>query len=311
MLYFATTGNAQADLRWSHEFIPLEVVPAAALSPPLRAGLIKPTNRAVDVSQTPSLEWSTGSQATQHDVYFGNDPDAVAAADTTTADIYQGRQTEVTFSPPELAWNSTYYWRVDEVNDLNPESPWKGAVWSFTTAGFVIVEDFESYNDIEEGQPGSNLVYVTWPDGYGIPTNGSTMGYVIMFEPTMETGEVHSGLQSAPLEYNNTGTAALSEVTRTFTPAQDWTANGVKVLTLWFFGNPDNTPAQLYIKINGVQINYTGASDDLSKAQWNQWDIDLSTVNTNLQSVTSLTIGVQGIGATGTILIDDIRLYVP
>jgi len=311
MLYFATSGNAQANLSWGHEFFPLEIIPAAALSPPLRAGLIRPTNKAVDVSQTPSLEWSAGSQATQHDVYFGTDHDAVAAADTTTADIYQGRQTDVTFSPPELAWNSDYYWRVDEVNDLNPESPWKGAVWSFTTAGFVIVDNFESYNDTPEDQPGSNLVYLTWPDGYGIPTNGSTMGYVVMFEPSMETGEVHSGLQSAPLEYNNTGTATLSEVTRTFTPAQDWTANGVKVLTLWFFGNPDNTPAQLYTKINGVQINYTGASDDLSKAQWNQWDIDLSTVNTNLQSVGSMTIGVQGAGATGTILIDDIRLYVP
>ncbi|UCF14845.1 MAG: hypothetical protein JSW59_15660 [Phycisphaerales bacterium] len=122
---------------------------------------------------------------------------------------------------------------------------------------------------------------------------------------------VHSGQQSAPVEYNNTGTAALSEVTRTFTPAQDWTANSVQVLTLWFFGDPANTPGQFYIKINGVQINYTGAADDLSQAQWHQWDIDLATVGTNLQNISSMTIGVQGIGATGTVLLDDIRLYVP
>jgi hypothetical protein len=244
-------------------------------------------------------------------VYFSTDPNAVAEADTATADVYQGRQTETSFSPPELDWNSTYYWRVDEVNDLNPESPWKGSVWSFTTADFGIVDDFESYNDIPEDQPGSNLVYLTWVDGFGVPTNGSTMGYVVPFEPSMETTLTHSGLLSAPMAYDNTATASFSEVTRTFTSAQDWTANGVEVLTLWFFGDPSNTPAQLYIKINGVQVNYDGDAANLGVAQWHQWDVDLATVNTNLQSVNSMTIGVQGAGATGTILIDDIRLYRP
>jgi len=68
MLYFATGGNAQADLRWEHDLIPLEVVPAAALSPPLRAGLITPTNEATNVTQTPTLEWAAGGQAVQHDL---------------------------------------------------------------------------------------------------------------------------------------------------------------------------------------------------------------------------------------------------
>ncbi len=311
MLYFATSGNAQADLRWEHDSIPEEVIPAAALSPPLRAGLIRPTHRAVNVSQTPSLQWSAGSQATHHDVYFGTDPNAVAEADTTTAGIYQGRQTETSFSPPELDWNSTYYWRVDEVNDSHPDSPWTGPVWSFTTAGFGIVDNFESYNDIPEDQPGSNLVYLTWVDGFGVPTNGSTMGYVIPFEPSMETDQVHSGQQSAPMAYDNTETATFSEVTRTFTSAQDWTANDVEVLTLWFFGDPANTPAQLYLKINGVQVNYNDDAANLVVAQWHRFDVDLTTVNTNLQSVNSMTIGVQEAGATGTVLLDDIRLYRP
>jgi len=311
MLYFATGGTALAELRWMHEAIPLEIIPAAALSPPIRAGNPKPVSGAEEVSQTPTLEWSAGGQAVEHDVYFGIDPNAVAEADTSTADVYQGRQTETRFSPPELDWNSTYYWRVDEVNDLNSESPWKGGVWNFTTADFGIVDNFESYNDIPEDQPGTNLVYLTWVDGFGVPTNGSTMGYVVPFEPSMETGQAHSGQQSAPMAYDNTGTAGFSEVTRTFASAQDWTANGVEVLTLWFFGDPSNTPAQLYLKINGVQVNYDGDAADLGVAQWNQWDVDLSTVGTNLQSVNSMTIGVQGAGATGTVLLDDIRLYRP
>jgi hypothetical protein len=41
---------------------------------------------------------------------------------------------------------------------------------------------------------------------------------------------------------------------------------------------------------------------------WQIWNIDLATVNTNLQSITTMAIGVDGSGASGRILIDDIRL---
>jgi hypothetical protein len=34
--------------------------------------------------------------------------------------------------PDGLILGTTYYWRVDEVNDTEPNSPWKGPVWSFT-----------------------------------------------------------------------------------------------------------------------------------------------------------------------------------
>jgi len=30
------------------------------------------------------------------------------------------------------AATTTYYWRVDEVNETDPNSPWKGDVWSFS-----------------------------------------------------------------------------------------------------------------------------------------------------------------------------------
>ena len=89
-------------------------------------------NQAVNVSQTPDLLWTAGDLAAEHDVYFGVDAAAVAAADSTTPDIYQGRQSETGFSPQPLDWDTTYYWRVDEINDVHPDSPWKGSVWSFT-----------------------------------------------------------------------------------------------------------------------------------------------------------------------------------
>jgi len=314
MWYFQSTsfgGDWTVRLDWESDRFERQTIPAAACSPPLRASRSQPSNGAVDVKHTPQLTWNAGQDAVQHDVYFGADANAVGLADTTTADIYQGRQDETSFLPTELAWNTTYYWRIDEVNDQNSDSPWKGSVWSFTTADFGIFEDFEIYNDVESGQPGSMLVYETWIDGFEIPTNGSTMGYNIPFQPTMETNEVHGGLQSAPMAYNNTGTAAFSEVTRTLTPAQDWTVNDIQMLTLWFFGDPANTTGQLYVKINGVQVNYDGDAANLSLAQWCRCDIDLTTVGTNIQSVTSVAIGVQDFGATGTLLLDDIHLYPP
>jgi len=169
MLYFATTGNAKAELRWAHDLFPLQIVPAAAFSPPIRAGLPNPANKAVDVTQVPVLKWTAGGHAAEHDVYLGTDEAAVAGADTGTPDIYQGRRTTTSVSPAKLDWNTTYYWRIDEVNDLNPDSPWKGSVWSFTTANFLIVDDFEDYDAYE------NQIWFAWHDGLGYGTLNPTM----------------------------------------------------------------------------------------------------------------------------------------
>jgi hypothetical protein len=78
---------------------------------------------------------------------------------------------------------------------------------------------------------------------------------------------------------------------------------------MWFAGDIANIPGQLYVKVNGVQIDYDGDAGNLTLAGWQTWNIDLAAINTNLSNVTSLTIGIQGPGATGALLLDDIRLY--
>ena len=59
--------------------------------------------------------------------------------------LFMGNQTGTTFDPCTLASDTTYYWRVDEVNSTEPASPWKGEVWSFTTA--IDAEDMDLYSD--------------------------------------------------------------------------------------------------------------------------------------------------------------------
>ena len=170
-----------------------------------------------------------------------------------------------------------------------------------------VVEDFESYNDIPSWEEGSNLIYEMWLVFDNLPPNGAIIGYT--FELTMETVIVHTGNQSAPLHYNNTGAFILSEVVRTFTPTQDWIGTGATMLSLWFYGDLANTPGQMYVKINGVKIVYDGDPDDLTRPTWHRWDVDLTAVDADLSNVMTLVIGVDGLGATGSILLDDIELY--
>ncbi len=88
--------------------------------PPDPATNPSPANAATAVSTTATLSWTAGSGATSHDVYFG----------TTSPGTFQGNQTATTFDPGTMANNTTYYWRIDE---LNAGGTTTGVVWSFTT----------------------------------------------------------------------------------------------------------------------------------------------------------------------------------
>jgi len=214
--------------------------------------------------------------------------------------------TKNSYGPLSLDLGKTYYWRVDEVNVAETPTTWQGALWSFTTRQFLIVDDFESYNDLDTTDPQSNRIFNTWIDGYGVPTNGSIVGYDV--PPFCERTIVHSGKQSMPFAYSNTGGAAYSEAERTFAVGQNWTKAGVATLVLYFQGTAGNT-GQLYVKVNGSKVIYGGDAGDIAKVQWRQWNIDLAALNVNLQNVTKLSIGIDGNGASGKLYFDDIRLY--
>ncbi|UCG59154.1 MAG: hypothetical protein JSU70_06520, partial [Phycisphaerales bacterium] len=76
-----------------------------------------------------ALRWVPGSHAVWHDVYFGTDEAAVAAADRSSPE-YKGRQRSTTYYC--VAPAGRYYWRVDE---LNASGKTKGEVWVFSSGG--------------------------------------------------------------------------------------------------------------------------------------------------------------------------------
>ncbi|MHC4587279.1 MAG: LamG domain-containing protein, partial [Planctomycetota bacterium] len=201
---------------------------------------LDPANGTVDVSQTPVLTWAPGL-GTSHEVYFGADAAALELKGS-------GNLGSESYDAGQLEWNTTYYWRIDEANNANADSPWTGPLWSFTTANFLIIDDFEAYNDLDEADPESNRLWNVWIDGYTDPTHGgSFVGHDP--PPIAEQTIVHGGLQSMPLYYDNA--TGKSEATLTLTSNRDWTVNGVDTLTIWFRGESSNTTETMYVTLNG------------------------------------------------------------
>jgi len=264
---------------------------------PMAARELSPADGDADVDPTTAvLTWRPGREADVHKLYISTDEQAVidgtAPAVTLTEALYA----------PDLDLDTTSYWRVDEVNDLEDPAVWAGAVQSFSTVEYLVVDDMESYKS-EDGK----WIWETWTDGYDIASNGALLGHG---GDDMETGIVHEGSQSLPYYYGQDG-AAASEATLPI-GSQDWSKYGIQSLVLWFYEDPNNVAGQLYVKVNGAKANYTPPAHKADPPGWGTgtWKpmiVDLASLGINLSSVTSLTIGVEG--GSGLIYIDDIRLY--
>ena len=270
---------------------------------PMNARKPYPDSGATGVPRDVILGWRVGRQAATHDVYISSDEQAVIDGSATVETV-----AEAMYGPMSFDLAKSYYWRVDEVNEAENPTAWEGSIWSFTTTDHIVVEDFESYGDFPPDE-----IWNTWLDGYGNPINGSTVGYPNpdwgADEHYVETTIIHGDQQSMPLFYSNTGGATYSEAERTFTVPQDWTKAGVQTLALFFHGTAGNT-GQLYVKVNGSKVVYDGDAADIEQAQWKQWNIDLASLGVTLQNVTTMSIGIDGNGAGGTLYVDDIGLYV-
>ncbi len=271
-------------------------VPVSARDP-------NPGTKAKGVPLDTTLSWKAGREAVSHEIYLSTDMQAVTDSTALVATVSQA-----VYTPANLQLDTTYYWKVIEVNQAESPSAWDGEIWSFSTSPYLVVDDFESYTN-----DSPKRVFQTWIDGSGFSADqffpkgnpgdgsGALVGYDPEAGPIMERTIRHGGRQSMPVAYDGP-----SETTRTFEPAEDWTRGGVKTLVLFFQGEPNNVSGDLYVEINGTKVPYSGNAGDLTLAEWKQWNIDLPSA-AGLGSVKTLTIGVSA--GQGTLYIDDIRLY--
>ncbi|MHC4645874.1 MAG: LamG domain-containing protein, partial [Planctomycetota bacterium] len=253
----------------------------------------RPYDGEVDVARDVVLKWLPGDSAVSHIVYFGTDWDDVNDA-VTVSSVYKGTYGPNEYDPCTLDMKTVYYWRIDEVNGPNT---WKGNVWRFTVADFLVVDDMESYNAI----PGSgNEIYDTWDDGFNNWT-----GAQIQLEYAA-AASVHAGSQSMKFGYSSSlGFYKYSEADANTTGPRpgnldigtDWTVLGVKALALFFCGDPTNDATeQMYLVLEDSSANIHVAKygdmgedmNDIKTAEWQQWNIPLSDFNDNGVTITDV-----------------------
>ncbi|MHC4658267.1 MAG: LamG domain-containing protein [Planctomycetota bacterium] len=303
----------------------------------------EPGDFEVDVPRDANLVWKPGSYAVSHDVYLGTDFVDVSEANNSWPEdisVYKGNQELCEYNTPGLLeFETTYYWRIDEVNG---PCTWPGPVWRFKTVNYFVVDDFESYNKT------TNQIKDTWREYWWQALNPP-------YEPTgavLDLGvdphdTVHTGSQSVKYQYKNKlwpegyATVCYSEAWLPIpTEEQDWTREGVKLLRLYFYGDADNdtndsTPMYVGVKDgdgNYAEVRYGEYNsededmNDFKVEEWQKWDVVLShfsdsnfasVVNdVNLANIAELYMGFGDkqnpvCGGEGIVIFDDIRLYLP
>ena len=200
---------------------------------PAKAREPQPADAAIDINPDTTLSWRGGRDATTHEVYLGVTADELPLVDSVS---------ETTFTPDDLSFGTTYYWRIDAVSD----EVWAGDLWSFATQEYVVIDDMESYDDED------NAIFDTWLDGF-VNETGSTVGY--FQAPFAERSIVNSGRQSMPLEYINDAAPFYSEAEYDL-GSLDIDTNGADTLRLFVAGQ---TPAFAETADGTILMNAIGA----------------------------------------------------
>ncbi len=220
-------------------------------------------------------------------------------------------------------------WWIDAGKDY-PRLWWEPSSLEQSTDDlfFLVVDDFESYNDLEV----SNEIWNIWIDGFDNPEiNGSMIGESM--PPFVGWSIAHTGKESMPYYYNNSGPANYSEATANaanLMAGNDWTKHGIKTLSLWFrrfhesdpwFGGRENEPEPMYVALANVNGPAKAVyHDDPNAAQvttWTEWRIDLhdfTAQGVDLSNIDTISIGFgykdnPQPGGSGKMHFDDIRLY--
>jgi len=263
-----------------------------------------PSPAESNVPANTSLTWTSGDYAAMHNVYLGTDYNQVLNANNAASGIYKTSlvRSVNTYNPVGLEFGKTYYWRIDEVNGTDV---WTGPVWQFSTASYLIVENFQSYNDTAQ-------LKNVWHDG-----SDSSSGSSI----TLSTTIGHEQNRSLVFDYNNTGAFSkpcFSEIScAEIYP--NWTIASIAAIDIWYKGNASNASQLMYVVLEDSQSNlFEIQNSDINAAKnadWTPWRIALfDFTGVNLTDIKKIYIGFGDRtnpqpGGTGTICIDDIQLH--
>jgi hypothetical protein len=225
-----------------------------------------PADGATDVPVDATLSWIEAAFATGRDLWLGK----AGAMEQVASPAGK------TYTPGNLELGQTYQWRIDQIG---PSGAVEGHTWTFTTANYLIVDDFESYTD-DAG------LRTAWVDNIS--------------DPGVEYVFLGTGANKAMrFEFQNQYEPYVTEATRTFVSPQDWTAQSVETISLSFVGEHQNVEHLMYLRVEDaagksftVEHPYRYACQSDS---WRQWTIPLGLFadgGVNLTSVKKITIGL-------------------
>ncbi len=262
------------------------------------ASLPYPADGATEVPRDTVLNWLPGASGALHDLYVGMDQAAVENAVDPNAPPGRGRIDSTNFDSGDLGLDMTYYWRVDEINHGEPESPWKGSVWSFTTAACLAKEGFELYYD-------TDVLQAAWIQDGGAWIEISGIEY-------------NSGERCMKLDYFNRSGYKYSEAGIEFEQPEDWTI-GYDRVEVFFKGTASNDPENLYIVLedeggNEASVLYDGDISDVRVEEWQLFTAELAQFgDVDMTAVKRVFVGAgdrdatRSSGASGSVLFDDLK----
>ena len=142
--YMPTPDSFEVDHEPPYTFeINLSVVTGS--EPPYEPTDPSPEDGAINVTIDAILSWTGGDpdgDPVTYDIYFGT---------TSPPEKIEGNQTETTYDPGTLDYETTYYWKIIAWDDSGEST--EGAIWEFTT-----IEQQELI--IEIIQPEENYFYI-------------------------------------------------------------------------------------------------------------------------------------------------------
>jgi len=208
--------------------------------PPGEATSPNPTDGSNGLALTTTLSWSAGSLTTSHDVYFGTD----STPDVTES---EGSQAGTSFDPGPLASDTTYYWRIDEVN---AEDTTTGSIWSFTTESAPVLPGSASNPSPANGANNVNInANLGWSAG------SDTTSHAVYFDGVPQGSQAGTSFDPVTLAYATTYNWRIDEVN----------AAGTTTGSTWSFTTEAAPVPAGTINLNGLNGSMTPGS----RGRWN------------------------------------------
>jgi hypothetical protein len=213
-----------------------------------------PADGALNESTFAQLAWLPGLSADSHNLYIGTNAAVVeratepTVANLTQATLWLGLPMPGDPFPEGLQFGTTYYWRVDEVSQGDPDSPWKGKVWSFTVPSKEAYDPYPSDSMIQVLSDQT----VSWHAGFGAETHtlylgtdpdqvaGADSGGKVVGETSYTPAETLTAGRTYYWRVDETSQGSVTKgVVWSFTTVPDVAVTDENVIGWWKLDGPD------------------------------------------------------------------------